>query len=190
MDKVGYEHFKEYELIFNVSDMYTFTMYEFSIELIDYTPLPEAPPVPELAPFFLTALETVTVSYNVNSTEPNEPVSYMLPEAFDYNFDLFEIFFKQESWEPWAHRLEFDGVNMLTIHPANLSEVEMTTLTENANIDLNLAIVDSKGFESPPYTLTVTFEMVLPESEEEEEEETNPQGGPGFIPDWDKFYAD
>ena len=116
--------------------MYNFTLFAFAIELIDFTPVALAPPVPELPPFFLTPLEVVTVSYKVNSTEPNEPVSYMLPEAFDYNFDLFDIFFKQESWEPWAQRLEFDGINILTVNPANLSEVEIATLIENGNIDL------------------------------------------------------
>ena len=39
LDKVKLGNIKEYDLIFNVSDMYNFTEYYFSIQLIDVTPL-------------------------------------------------------------------------------------------------------------------------------------------------------
>ena len=39
LDKVKLGNIKEYDLIFNVSDMYNFTEYYFSIKLKDVTPL-------------------------------------------------------------------------------------------------------------------------------------------------------
>jgi hypothetical protein len=60
-------------------------------------------------------------------------------------------------------------------------------------------MVDSKGYEADPVSLTININVVRPEEEEEEEEESGDeeeedqviqQGGFGFVPDWDKFYAD
>jgi hypothetical protein len=53
-------------------------------------------------------------------------------------------------------------------------------------------MVDSKGYEAEPVTLTININLVEPEQEEEEEEEEEviQQGGFDFVPDWDKFYAD
>ena len=93
--------------MFNVSDMYNYTEFEFTIELINVTPVPLAPPVPELPPKFIMPIETINVNFTVNST--NAPVSYILPESFDYNFDPYTISFNLTFWEPWAHILTFDG---------------------------------------------------------------------------------
>ena len=107
MDQATWSDLGEYKLMFNVSDMYNYTEFEFTIELINVTPVPEAPPVPELPPKFIMPVEVINVNFTVNET--NAPVSYILPESFDYNFDPYSISFNSTFWEPWAHILTFDG---------------------------------------------------------------------------------
>ena len=87
MKKISWRDLGNYELIFNVSDLYNYTEFAFAIEITDVTPVPLAPPVPELPPGFISPIETIQVLYTLNQT--NEPVSYILPETFDYNFDSF-----------------------------------------------------------------------------------------------------
>ena len=48
---------------------------------------------------------------------------------------------------------------------------------------------DSKGFKADPVTLTVRIHIIR-SSEEEQEEDDDDQKLLGFVPDWDKFYAD
>lgn len=91
MDQATWSDLGEYKLMFNVSDMYNYTEFEFTIELINVTPVPEAPPVPELPPKFIMPVEVINVNFTVNAT--NAPVSYILPESFDYNFDPYSISF-------------------------------------------------------------------------------------------------
>ena len=146
--------------------------------------------IPELAPYFLAPIEQLLIAYEVNSSLPYDPVVYVLPEAFDYNFDPFTIEFDPLFWDPWAHMIEFDGTSTVTIYPGRITEVDLITLNETSSIDLKLTVVDSKGYKSPVYTLAIEIEIAKPEEEEEEEEEEQQQGGLNFVPDWDKFYAD
>lgn len=66
-------------------------------------------------------------------------------------------------------------------------------------IEQVILMVDSKGYEADPVSLTININVVRPEEEEQEEEESGDeeeedqviqQGGFDFVPDWDKFYAD
>jgi hypothetical protein len=123
---------------------------------------------------------------------------YILPEAFDYNFDKFHFEFVASLWDPWSHVLAYDGQSTVTVNPGALTETDISVLRESTNLDQQVVIIDAKGYSSAAYTLTISIQIVEPEQEEEQEEEedektknTNQgQGGFGFVPDWDKFYAD
>ena len=118
MQRVTLQDIGKYDLTFNVSDMYSFSEYTLTIELTDVTTKPEAPPVPELPPGFISPIETIQVNYTVNETNP--VVSYILPDSFDYNFDSYSITFNQTIWEAWANILTFDGSSVVTVTPDNL----------------------------------------------------------------------
>lgn len=103
------------------------------------------------------------MNYTVNSSEPYDPVTYFLPEAFDYNFDPFWIEFNPEFWDPWAHLLAFDDrSNKLTVSPGLITEADLANLT--SGFDLNFVVVDSTGLESPVYNLNIEFNITWPEA--------------------------
>ena len=133
MDKVNERDLGTYELIFNVSDMYTFSEFYCTVELIDVTPVTLAPPLPELPPKFIMPLERIEVNYTINGT--NTPVSYILPDAFDYNFDSFTIFFEEHHWEPWAHILSYDGSSIVTVKPDNLLPSDIEAIQDTLLIE-------------------------------------------------------
>ena len=89
--------------------------------------------MPELPPGFISPLETIEATYTLNQT--NDPVSYILPESFDYNFDDYEIWFNQTIWEPWAHILTYDGSSIVTVTPDNLLLEQVEILRENPIIE-------------------------------------------------------
>ena len=113
----------------------------------------ELSPIPQLAPYFLSPLETVSVAYLVGSSLPYDPVNYMLPEAFDYNFDPISVEFNPLTWEPWAHILEFDGDSKVTVLPGSLTDSDLVVLEDASTIDIKLTVIDSTGLVSPVYTL-------------------------------------
>lgn len=122
-----------YELIFNVSDMYSFSEFYCTVELINVTPEKLVPPVPELPPKFISPIERIEVNYTVNETNPS--VSYILPESFDYNFDKYTITFNQTYWGPWAHILSYDGKSIVTVSPDNLLLTDIEAIQDTLVIE-------------------------------------------------------
>ena len=122
-----------------------------------------------------------------------------------------------DSWEPWVDILYFDGIDTLTININNLEikveeeatpdtvevseEVESSDsasesssasserLPDPISFKLSLSLIDSKGYQSPPYSLSVTIEflkmqkIVTEEAEQEEEVSgSNVSQEPGWTP--------
>lgn len=83
-------------------------------------------------------------------------MNFALPEAFDYNFDKFKIFFNETSLDPWKRVIKYDNKYNLTVDPNKLKPKKLKYLLNNT-IQLDLAIVDEKRTMSDPYIQEIIF---------------------------------